>query len=574
MTTLSPKFKLIALLSISAFWLSACKTTPEYSNPSEAQAAQASEIAQQLAEKYITPEHLLTDIKILSSDRFGGRAPFSAGEKLTVDYIEQKFIANGLQPMFGDSYRQAVPLVSITLDPTTVKTTITQDNQRRDLKYGSEIMLGTSRVVESIDVAESQVVFVGYGIVAPEYEWDDYKNLDVKGKIVLILVNDPGFVEQDPEFFKGKAMTYYGRWTYKYEEAARQGASGAVIIHETAPASYPWKVVSSSWSGPQFVLDSANGNMHRLPFEAWVPYAIADQWVTASGMNLENLKKEALSSNFESIPLDIHLSVHLDNTLEKAKSYNVGAVLPGSENPDELFFYMGHWDHLGIDESSEHGADNIFNGAVDNASGIAGVLALANTFSRLPQTPARSIGFLAVAAEESGLLGSAYYTANPPFPMNKTIGGINMDAMNVYGSTEDIIVVGYGSSSLEDTLKGNATLQKRTVEAEPFPEKGYFYRSDHFNFAKRGVPVLYAKGGVKHRAEGEQYMRDLYADYTSNRYHAPADEITESWDLNGLADDLKLFFNIGLQLGNSNSWPHWYAGNEFKAIREASMSNK
>jgi len=573
MTTLPIKFKLIALLSISLLWLSACQTTPVSTAATETETTKSSVTAQQLADKYITPEHLMADIKILSSDRFGGRAPSSEGEKLTVDYIEQKFIANGLKPMFGDSYRQTVPLVAITLDPATVKATITQDNQRRDLKYGPEIMLGTSRVVQSIDVEESQVIFAGYGIVAPEYEWDDYKNLDVKGKIVMVLVNDPGFVEQDPEFFKGKAMTYYGRWTYKYEEAARQGASGVVIVHETEPASYPWKVVASSGSGPRFVLDSIDGNIDSLPFEAWVPYEIADQWVTASGMNLENLKLEALSANFEAIPLDIHLTVHLDNTLEKSQSYNVGAVLPGSQSPGELFFYMGHWDHLGIDASGEHDADNIYNGAVDNASGIAGILALANTFSRLPQAPARSIGFLAVAAEESGLLGSAYYTANPAYPMNKTIGGINMDSMNVYGSTEDIVVVGYGSSSLEENLKGNATLQQRVVEAEPYPEKGYFYRSDHFNFAKRGVPVLYAKGGVKHKTEGEQYMRDLYADYTSNRYHAPSDEITESWDLNGLADDLKLFFNIGLQLGNSSTWPSWYEGNEFKAIRDASMIN-
>ncbi|MBE9548909.1 MAG: M28 family peptidase [Proteobacteria bacterium] len=571
MPTQLSKLKLFSLLCLGLFYLSACTSGSEDTGAAGAAAESNDLVVQGIADTYITHGHLLANIEILASDRFGGRAPFSEGEKLTLDYIEQKFIANGLQPMFGDSYRQAVPMVAITLDPETIRVAISQDNQRRELKYGPEIMLGTSQVVDRIDVLDSQVVFVGYGIVAPEYEWDDYKGLDVEGKIVMILINDPGFVKQDPDFFNGKAMTYYGRWTYKYEEAARQGASGVVIVHETAPAAYPWKVVESSWSGPQFFLDSANGNMDRLPFEAWVTYQIADQWVTASGMSLENLKREALSTNFEPIPLDVKLSVHLENSLEKSQSYNIGAVLPGSHNPDELFFYMGHWDHLGTDKMTEHGIDNIYNGAVDNASGIAGVLAMANTFSRLPEAPLRSIGFLAVTAEESGLLGSAYYTAHPAFPMAKTIGGINMDAMNVYGQTDDIIVVGYGSSSLEDILKENVLDQDRQVEAEPFPEKGGFYRSDHFNFAKRGVPVLYAKGGVKHHDKGEQYMLDLYADYTSNRYHAPADEITESWDLSGLSDDLKLFFNIGYQLGNSSNWPYWYAGNEFKAIRDASL---
>ncbi len=531
-------------------------------------------VAEQIlpSNQFITVEKMMADIEVLSSDHFAGRAPGTAGGRLTMDFIEKKYRDAGLQPMFGDSYRQKVSMVSITAKPETIKISIRQGKNRKQLKYGPEIMLGTSQVVDSVSVMSSQVIFAGYGIVAPEYEWDDYKGLDVKGKTVMVLVNDPGFATQDPNLFNGNAMTYYGRWTYKYEEAARQGATGMIIVHETAPAAYPWKVVESSWSGPQLVLDSDNGNMDKLVFESWVTNDIATEMINSSGFNFEELKLEALSNDFEAIPLKWNISVHLQNSLKKSSSYNIGGIIPGSTKADELFFYMGHWDHLGTDATVTDGSDNIYNGAVDNASGIAALIALANTFAQSDQAPARSIGFLAVTAEESGLLGSGFYGANPAFPLNKTVGGINMDALSVYGPSDDVVVVGYGSSSLEDQLKIAAKSQNRMVEPEPTPEKGFFYRSDHFNFAKRGVPVLYAKGGVKHREKGEQWMRDINAYHIANRYHAPGDEINDDWDLRGMVEDVELFFKIGEHFANSSETPYWYEGNEFKAIRDASLA--
>ncbi len=562
----TPLARLLTIV-VLALLLNACQHQP-ITEPVEKQIQAANSAVDQT----ITVDKMMADIEVLSSDQFAGRAPGTAGGKLTMDFIEKKYRDAGLQPMFGDSFRQKVSMVSITAKPETIRISISQDQNRKKLKYGPEIMLGTSQVVDSVSVLSSQVIFVGYGIIAPEYEWDDYKGIDVKGKTVMVLINDPGFATQDPNLFNGNAMTYYGRWSYKFEEAARQGATGIIIIHETAPAAYPWKVVESSGSGPQLVLDSANGNMDRLVFESWVTRDIAAEMINSSGQNFEELKLEALSNDFEAIPLSWNISVHLQNSLKKSISYNIGGIVPGRTKADELFFYMGHWDHLGTDASITDGSDNIYNGAVDNASGIAALIALANTFGQLAEAPARSVGFLAVTAEESGLLGSGFYAANPAFALNKTVGGINMDALSVYGPTEDVVVVGYGSSSLEEQLKIAAQSQNRLVEPEPTPEKGFFYRSDHFNFAKRGVPVLYAKGGVKHREKGEQWMRDINAYHIANRYHAPGDEINEDWDLRGMVEDVKLFFNIGEHFANSSETPYWYEGNEFKAIRDASLA--
>lgn len=566
MKKVTPLARLLTIV-VLALLLNACQHQP-ITEPVAKQIQSASSAVDQT----ITVDKMMADIEVLSSDHFAGRAPGTAGGKLTMDFIEKKYRDAGLQPMFGDSFRQEVSMVSITAKPETIRISIRQDQNRKKLKYGPEIMLGTSQVVDSVSVLSSEVIFVGYGIVAPEYEWDDYKGINVKGKTVMVLINDPGFATQDPSLFNGNAMTYYGRWSYKFEEAARQGATGIIIIHETAPAAYPWKVIESSGSGPQLVLDSANGNMDRLVFESWVTRDIAAEMINSSGQNFEELKLEALSNDFEAIPLNWNISVHLQNSLKKSISYNIGGIVPGRTKADELFFYMGHWDHLGTDASITDGSDNIYNGAVDNASGIAALIALANTFGQLTEAPARSVGFLAVTAEESGLLGSGFYAANPAFALNKTVGGINMDALSVYGPTDDIVVIGYGSSSLEDQLKIAAKSQNRVVEQEPTPEKGFFYRSDHFNFAKRGVPVLYAKGGVKHREKGEQWMRDIKAYHIANRYHAPSDEINEDWDLRGMAEDVKLFFNIGEHFANSSETPYWYEGNEFKSIRDASLA--
>jgi Zn-dependent M28 family amino/carboxypeptidase len=527
-----------------------------------------------VAEQAITPEGLLEDIQTLSADAFGGRAPMTEGEILTLQFLQEEFSAAGLQPLFGRDYRQQVPLISIAADPATASLQLRNVSGLRQLQYSSEMMMWTSRDAGSINVADSELVFVGYGIRAPEYGWDDYADIDVSGKTVLMLVNDPGYVLQTPELFKGKAMTYYGRWTYKFEEAARQGAAGAIIIHETGAAAYPWQTVDNSWSGVQLHLDSSNGNLDALPFESWVRHEVAEELVAAAGYDLEELEQQALGAEFSAVELGWKVNAHLDNTRKKSVSYNMGGVIRGSRHPDEAFIYMAHWDHLGSSDPDFEGDDTIFNGASDNASGIAGLISLAQAFNRLPEPPARSVIFLAVTAEESGLLGSRWYGNNPQFPLHKTVAGLNMDNINVYGPTTDVTVVGYGNSELDNILAEQAGLQKRTVEAEPNPEKGSFYRSDQFNFARHGVPVLYPKPGIVHRELGPDYMAEQNRMYTQQRYHTAEDEILDSWDLRGLVEDLQLYFRFGIEIADNSNWPEWADGNEFKAIRESSLESR
>ena len=516
---------------------------------------------------------LLERISTLASDEFGGRAPMSEGERLTLNYLETQFREMGLKPMFGDSYRQPVPLVSIEADPAMALSISDQEGNVHSYSYETEVMLGSPQFAEEVTLARSELVWVGYGIVAPEYNWDDYKGIDVKGKTVVMLVNDPGFTTQNPELFNGKAMTYYGRWTYKYEEAARQGAAGALIIHQTAPAAYGWNVVVDSWNGPQFHLATGNDNMDRLRVEGWSQYEIAEELFSLAGLSLEGLSEDAAKGSVQPQSTGLMASVNIRNTIERAESFNVGAVLPGSERPDELFIYMAHWDHLGTNahEEGEEG-DFIFNGAEDNASGTSGMLEIAQAFASLPERPKRSVGFIAVTAEESGLLGSKAYTVKPAFPMNKTVGGINMDRLNFRGKVNDVVVMGFGGSEMETILAEEARPYGRTLTPEPTPEKGFYYRSDHFNFAKRGVPILYARGGTADRTHGADYIAKRNEEYVKNRYHSPADEISEDWDVEAAIEDLVLFYKIGKRVANSDEWPHWYEGNEFRAIREASLT--
>jgi Zn-dependent M28 family amino/carboxypeptidase len=516
---------------------------------------------------------LLERISTLASDEFGGRAPMSEGERLTLNYLETQFREMGLKPMFGDSYRQPVPLVSIEADPAMALSISDQEGNVHSYSYETEVMLGSPQFAEEVTLARSELVWVGYGIVAPEYNWDDYKGIDVKGKTVVMLVNDPGFTTQNPELFNGKAMTYYGRWTYKYEEAARQGAAGALIIHQTAPAAYGWNVVVDSWNGPQFHLATGNDNMDRLRVEGWLQYEIAEELFSLAGLSLEGLSEDAAKGSVQPQSTGLMASVNIRNTIERAESFNVGAVLPGSERPDELFIYMAHWDHLGTNahEEGEEG-DFIFNGAEDNASGTSGMLEIAQAFASLPERPKRSVGFIAVTAEESGLLGSKAYTVKPAFPMNKTVGGINMDRLNFRGKVNDVVVMGFGGSEMETILAEEARPYGRTLTPEPTPEKGFYYRSDHFNFAKRGVPILYARGGTADRTHGADYIAKRNEEYVKNRYHSPADEISEDWDVEAAIEDLVLFYKIGKRVANSDEWPHWYEGNEFRAIREASLT--
>ena len=530
-------------------------------------------IASDVALEQIETAELLERISTLASDEFGGRAPMSEGERLTLNYLEKQFKEMGLEPMFGDSYRQPVPLVSIDADPDMALSISDMEGNVHSYAYGTEVMLGSPQVSEENGLNRSELVWVGYGIVAPEYNWNDYEGISVKDKTVVILVNDPGYATQNPELFNGNSMTYYGRWTYKYEEAARQGAAGALIIHQTAPAAYGWNVVQDSWSGPQFHLAAENNNMDKAKVLGWLQHETAKDIFTIAGLDLDAMTNDAAKASVKPYSMGLSANVNIRNTIQRAESFNVGAVLPGSDHADELFIYMAHWDHLGTTPHSEdQEGDFIFNGAEDNASGTAGLLEISQAFAALPSPPQRSVGFLSVTAEESGLLGSQAYAAKPAYPMNKTIGGINMDRLNFRGKMNDVVVIGHGGSEMETVLAEEARKFGRTVTPEATPEKGYYYRSDHFNFAKKGVPILYARGGTVDRNHGADYITERNADYVKNRYHSPADEVNDSWDLDAAVEDLVLFFNIGNRLANSDKWPQWFEGNEFRAIREASLT--
>ena len=570
MKTRLPVLSLVCLLGLAA-----CKPAQEEPTSSaENTAPSPAPVSLEDAKPAIDLERMMDSIVELSSDAFGGREPMSEGERMTLEFLEKRFQEMGLEPLFGDSFRQPVELVSIEADPSTVQMTFHMDGKDRFVKYEDEMVTGTRRVVPESRVETSEIIFVGYGIVAPEFGWDDYADIDVQGKTVLILVNDPGFATRDPALFKGKAMTYYGRWTYKYEEAARQGAAAAIIIHETAPAAYGWEVVRNSWTGPQFHLHRDNDNMDRAAIESWIQKPIAEELLEASGLDLAVLQQAALSPEFKAIELGSTMDAQVENQIIRKQSYNIGAVLPGSKRPEELFVYTAHWDHLGTDLSVADGTDGIYNGAMDNASGVAGLMELAWSYSALPRAPARSVAFLAVTAEESGLLGSAYYASNPAVPMNQTVGGINMDSLMIYGPTRDVVVVGYGSSELEDILILEAGKQDRIVKPEEHPERGGYYRSDHFNFARKGVPMLYAKAGSDHRELGPEYIKEKGAYFLKNRYHTALDEVGDDWDLRGAEQDLEMYFGIGLEVADGDQWPEWYEGNEFHAVREQSLKNQ
>mgnify|MGYP001762378828 FL=1 len=502
----------------------------------------------------------------VASDEMQGRAPATEGEKRTVAYLETEFKRLGLTAYKNGSYRQAVPVVQI--DPVSVSSmTLTGDKTAANLVYKTDMMAWSTRMLPEIKVENSEMVFAGYGIVAPEYNWNDYKDLDVKGKTVVVLVNDPGFATQDPKLFTGNAMTYYGRWTYKYEEAARQGAAMLLIVHETEAASYGWNVVAGT-SPIRFELADANKNMHKAQVEGWLSLDAAERLFAANGSSLKEMKAKALKPDFKAIPLNAKASIHIKNNLREIDSNNVIGFIPGSKKPDEALIYMAHWDHFGLDFSRSD--DKIFNGAQDNAGGVAGLLALAEKFKQ-GQAPERSIAFVAVTAEERGLLGSRWYAEHPLFPVNKTVAGINMDIMNVYGPMRDVMVFGYGSSELEPILAKYAKAQNRYIAPEPTPQDGFYYRSDHFNLAKKGVPMLYARGGIDSMEHGKDWGLAQRKNYVTDYYHKVNDEFDPKWDLRGSQQDLFLFYQVGLEVANSQSWPNWLPGKEFKAIRDKSL---
>lgn len=504
----------------------------------------------------------------LSSDEFEGRAPASKGEALTVAFVEEKFRNWGLKPYNEEenNYQQQVPLVKMT--PYSVSDMSFSNSDLDDFAYKQDMMAWSPRVQESVALTDSEMVFAGYGIVAPEYGWNDYEGLDVEGKTVVVLVNDPGYDTGDPEVFNGKAMTYYGRWTYKFEEAARQGAAGVIVIHETGPAGYGWGVVAGG-SPVRFDLARENKNMDRTQIEGWITTEAADKLFARVGSSYAEMRERAQQADFEPVSLDTGMSISVKTDFEYLNSPNLIGYIEGKKNPEEHIIYMAHWDHMGMNPIASD--DQIYNGAQDNASGTAGVMALAEFFSSQPQ-PDRSVVFILVTAEERGLLGSQWYANNPMLPLSKAVAGINMDVLNVYGPMRDMVVVGHGNSELEEYLAKYVEQQDRYVAPEPTPEAGSFYRSDHFNLAKKGVPMLYAKGGNDHFEHGEAYGKEKRAEYVQVAYHKPADEYDPEWDLRGVQQDLWLYYWIGNELANSDAWPNWYPGNEFRAIRDETAS--
>ncbi len=509
-------------------------------------------------------------IEKLSSNEFEGRAPSTPGEQRTVEYLEEQFLELGLQPPNGDSFRQSVPLVEITA--TAPRLAFRKGAGGMTLAYGEEMVIGTRRVRPEASIAGSEIVFVGYGIVAPEYGWNDYAGIDMHGKTALILVNDPGFVSGDETLFRGKAMTYHGRWTYKFEEAARQGADAALIIHDTAPAAYDWNVVKAGWTGPQFYPESADGNAGRSALEGWITKDRARQLMELAGEDLEALSSAAVQRGFKPVPLGVLADGGVRNTIRRTKSPNVAAVMVGKDRPDEYVIYMAHYDHLGVSEEALE--DGIYNGAVDNATGVAAILTIARGFRELRPAPLRSILFLAVTAEESGLIGSEHYAAKPLVPLEKTAAVINIDALQPLGRAKDIEVLGFGASELEDLLAAAARRQGRTVTPDRRAEAGHFYRSDHFNLAKAGVPALYVKSGTTLRDGPPGAGLARYDDFYAQRYHKPGDEYDPAWDVSGSIEDLRLLFEVGAKVANDPGWPEWYEDNEFRAVRDASAASR
>jgi len=518
----------------------------------------------------ISEETMKTVTRTLSQDSFGGRMPGTEGEEKTVAYLTERFAAAGLEPGNDGSWVQEVPLVEIT-GRNHAPLTITGGGPGLGFDHGSEWVGVTYREDEVTRLEDSELVFVGYGINAPERGWNDYEGVDVEGKTVIILVNDPDW--ETPGLtgpFGGKAMTYYGRWTYKYEEAARQGAAGALIVHQSEPASYGWNVVESSWSGPQAHARRGPDAPPPTRVNGWIREEVAREILASAGQDLDALSRAARSEDFEAVPLGLKASTRFGNDFRNFVSRNVIGILPGAEAPDEYVIHTAHWDHLGRCKPAPDG-DDICNGAIDNATGTAALVALAEAHAKAGP-PRRSLVFLAVTAEESGLLGADYYAANPVFPLAQTVGGINMDAFDMAGPARDVTVVGPGKSELDSFLDAALALDGRVATPNPNPEAGYYYRSDHFAFAKRGVPMLYVDGGQDLVEGGRAAGQAIADDYRANRYHGPKDEYDPDWDWSGVMADLQLFYRIARALSTSTSWPNWNEGDEFRAVRDQSCA--
>lgn len=522
----------------------------------------------------ITAADLGRRIERLASDEFEGRAPGTKGGQMASQYIADEMKAAGLVPMGKDgTYFQPITLTEMTVKDGSFMEIATDSGEKTNYVMQDNAVFWTKRYAESVSVKDSDLVFVGYGVVAPEYDWNDYAGMDVKGKTVVMLVNDPGFATKDEALFKGNAMTYYGRWTYKFEEAARQGAAAAIVVHETAPASYGWDVVSGSWSGAQIDLVRPDKGASRAALEGWLTLEASTKLFADAGLDFSELKTSAAKKGFEPVAMPgLKLSAQIDNSISTVESRNVVGAVKGKKYPDEYVLYMGHWDHLGKKDGPED-EDNIHNGAVDNATGTSAILEIGEAFAQHSDLD-RSILVVAVTAEESGLLGSAYYAEDPIVPLAKTVAGINIDGVLPVGRTKDMIVVGYGASELDDRLKAIVEPKGMYVTPDPNPQAGYYYRSDHISLAKKGVPMLYADSGIDHEINGKEYGEKFSEEYVKERYHRPGDEYDSSWDLTGLEQLSETFFELGLSIANGDEWPNWYENAEFRALRDEMLKDK
>tara|TARA_B100000795_G_scaffold66191_1_gene45279 strand:+ start:2482 stop:4155 length:1674 start_codon:yes stop_codon:yes gene_type:complete len=519
----------------------------------------------------IQPLSLEDSIAILASDEYGGRAPGTEGGKLTKNFISKAFRDNNLDPI-NRSYFLEVPAVNIKQKPDSFFS-IAFRNVDEKLTPGEDVVFWTKRTSDYEKIRASDLVFVGYGIVAPEHNWNDYDGIDVKGKTVVMLINDPGFATGSPRLFNGRSMTYYGRWTYKYEEAARQGAAAAIIIHDEEPASYPWSVVESSWSGSQLSLQRNSNEALPLQLESWIHKDTFNRLLQFTGFNLESLQEIALTKTFKPFNLrGLKLNSDIYNSVNYFKSHNIAAIKKGTTRPDEYVLFTAHWDHIGKDDADLSGNDNIYNGAVDNATGVAALLELSRRFSSIDTD--RSLLFLSVTLEESGLLGSEYFANNSPIPLKDIVAGFNFDAIFPSGKSNDMVVVGYGASELEDLLETELIKNNRYINPDPSPEKGFFYRSDHISFAKKGVPMLYSNNGADLVDGGREAAFKLSYDYTLNDYHQPSDEYTNDWEMSGIEQTVDTIFNVSFELANSNQWPNWYEDNEFRSIRDKQRADE
>jgi len=548
--------RLLSRLSVLAAGaaLAACMTLPGGADPV----------------RQIDPDRLSAHVRALSDDSFEGRGIATPAEDKVIAYLSEAFAEAGFQPGGENGgWTQAVTLNRFAV--SNVSASFADDGESRALTQGEQIVISTRRPADQVRLDDLPLVFVGYGTTAPEREWDDFKDVDVRGKILVVLVNDADYEQPELNTFNGRAMTYYGRWTYKYDEAARRGAAGVLVVHETAPASYGWTTVKNSWTGPQFDIMRENAADERVPLEGWIQRDVAVDLFERAGLDFEALKVAARGRDFRPVTLEGQtLDASYSVSTSQIETHNVVARLPGTAHPDETILYTGHWDHIGVGDPDAEG-DRIFNGAVDNASGIAGLLEIARLYGSGP-TPERSIVIIAFTAEESGLLGSEFYAANPLYPLETTVAGFNLDAMNVYGRLSGLGVTGYGQSTLDERLEGVAATQGRVIVPDTNNAAGTYFRSDHFPLAKRGVPMAYPKGSGDFRDEPMAERQALRDEYGARRYHQAADEWLPGMDFRGAAEDLEVVYAVGLALANSRDWPGWKDGSEFGPVREESTA--